>query len=84
MPESPGESSQPLGSFAMWLAALVPSVFSNDSALADAAGVHRSTVLRWKRGAIPDASVLLPLGEATGTDVRTLRRLAGYPPEDTS
>jgi len=29
--------------------------FSSDSALADACGVHRSQVARWKRGDVPDA-----------------------------
>jgi transcriptional regulator with XRE-family HTH domain len=84
MPGSPGESSQPPSHFASWVEAVVPAIFASDSALARAAGVNRSTASRWRHGATPDLEALRALAEPSGTSFRTLRLIAGYPPEDPS
>jgi transcriptional regulator with XRE-family HTH domain len=77
MPETPNRADGPTA-FASYLASLVPAVCRSDLALADALGVHRSTVMRWRRGAVPTIPHLLRLATATGTPPEVLLKIAGY------
>ena len=64
--------------FAKWLDGLIPAVFASDAALAEAVGVQRSTVLRWRQGQVPKVPTLLRLSKATGTSTDTLLKITGY------
>lgn len=66
---------------AAWLDSLIPAVFTSDAALANAIGVDRSLVGRWRRGKSPGAASLARLAHAAGTDIGVLMRIAGYQPE---
>lgn len=57
---------------------MVPAIFENDAALARAVGVNQSTVLRWRRGTVPQVPALNALAEVTGTDIATLLKIAGH------
>jgi transcriptional regulator with XRE-family HTH domain len=79
VPESPGQSPavQPTA-FARWLDSLIPAVYPTDTALARAIGADKSTVSRWRRGAVPAVPQLLKLSKETGTDISALLKIAGY------
>ena len=64
-----------------WLDAIVPAVYTTDGALAQAVGVHRSYISKWRRGMTPQPPALVKLAAATRTDVSVLTQIAAYRPE---
>ncbi|MGO9298011.1 MAG: helix-turn-helix domain-containing protein [Streptosporangiaceae bacterium] len=80
MPDNPSGDAPASEStrFARWLDTLVPAVFESDAALARAISAPQSTILRWRRGAIPSVPYLLKLSKATGTTADVLLKIAGY------
>lgn len=78
-PRQSAQASPQASKFAAWLDALVPAAFPNDAALAKAIGVQPSTVLRWRRGAVPANRALRAIAQATGMDLAILQKIAGRP-----
>jgi len=76
-------SPAPAGSpFSQWLNSLVPAVYPNWAALADAIGTSRANVTYWRQGAkTPSVPMLLKISNATGMSIEKLIKLAGYAPE---
>jgi hypothetical protein len=79
-PAGPGRG-QERTPFASWLDSIIPAIFSNDAAFAQALGVNQSQVHRWRRGVVPQAPALMKMSKLTGTAIETLVQIAGYRPD---
>lgn len=80
-PPRKDDNAPPPTPLAAWLDSIIPAVFASDAALANAVGVDRSLVGKWRRGMTPKVAALVRLADAAGTDIGVLMRIAGYQPE---